>query len=369
LLTTQRRVAARPRSVDRWRREREKVRSLVQGVKVGVIGIDHGHIVGMLANMLAAGCHCSHWWSEGEPLTAEAFRGQFPTLERTVDRRRILEDPEVAMVLISAIPADRARLAIEAMEAGKDVMVDKPGCTTLADLTAIEACVARTGRIWTVNFSERFEVRAVAKAEELVAAGAIGRVRQTLGTGPHRIGGPRPSWFWQREAFGGILCDIGSHQIDQFLHFTGSTGAEVSFARVENRSRPDAPGFQDFGEMVLTGDGGNGYVRVDWFTPAALPVWGDGRLFILGEEGTIELRKYLDLARDHAGNQLYLANGSTVERIDCNDVPLPYFGRLVNDIRDRSETAVPQSHTLLVMRLALQAQALAEATRVEGPHA
>jgi predicted dehydrogenase len=334
---------------------------MANGVKLGVIGIDHGHIFGMLGNMLAEGCRCTHWWTDGEPLTAPSFRQRFPTLERAADRRRILDDPEVAMVLISAVPADRARLAIEAMEAGKDVMVDKPGCTTLADLAALEACVARTGRIWTVDFSERFEVRAVAKAEELVAAGAIGRVRQTLGTGPHRVGGPRPEWYWRREAYGGILCDIGSHQIDQFLHFTGSTRAEVSFARVENRTRPEATGFQDYGEMVLTGDGGNGYVRVDWFTPDALPVWGDGRLIILGETGTIELRKYIDIARDDAGNQLYLANGATVERIDCNDVALPYFPRLVADIRDRTETAVGQAHTFLATRLALQAQAMAEA--------
>ena len=135
----------------------------------------------------------------------------------------------------------------------------------------------------------------------------------------------------------------------------------MSFARVENRTRPEAPGYQDYGEMVLTGDGGNGYVRVDWFTPAALPVWGDGRLIILGETGTIELRKYIDIARDDAGNQLYLANGSTVERIDCNDVALPYFPRLLADIRDRTETSVGQAHTFLATRLALQAQALAEA--------
>ncbi len=336
-----------------------------------MISIDHGHIFGMLGNMLAVGCTCTHWWSDGEALTRPNFEKTFPQLERAADRRRILDDPEVAMVLISAIPADRARLAIEAMEAGKDVMVDKPGCTTPDDLAAIEACVTRTGRIWTVAFSERFEVRAVAKAEELVVQGAIGRVRQTLGTGPHRVGDLVRICVADLVQL--LLLERVAHkrreqrerrpepqQIDQFLHFTGSTEAEVSFARVENRSRPEVPGFQDYGEMVLTGDRGNGYVRVDWFTPAALPVWGDGRLIILGEKGTIELRKYIDIARDGAGNQLYLANGDTVERIDCNNVALPYFPRLVADIRDRTETAVTQAHIFRTMRLALQAQAMAE---------
>ena len=60
------------------------------------------------------------------------------------------------LALISAIPSDRAQLTIHAMQQGMDVMSDKPGCTTLAQLEQIKACVAQTGRIWSVNFSERF---------------------------------------------------------------------------------------------------------------------------------------------------------------------------------------------------------------------
>src|SRR5690606_20642088 len=194
--------------------------------KLGVMGIDHGHIFGMLGNMLTQGCRCSHWWTGGPAVTEAKFVETFPQLEKVADYRAILDDPEVAMVLISAIPCDRAAVAIAAMEAGKDVMVDKPGCTTLEQLEVIKACQARTGRIWTVNFSERFEVAAVARAEELVKAGAIGRVVQTVGIGPHKQNlKTRPGWFFQRDKFGGILCDIGSHQIDQFLHFTGSDTA------------------------------------------------------------------------------------------------------------------------------------------------
>jgi len=266
------------------------------------------------------------------------------------------------MILVSAIPADRAALAIAAMEAGKDVMVDKPGCTSLEQLQAIRECVQRTGRIWTVNFSERFEVPAVVKAEELVAAGAIGRVIQTMGTGPHQQGlHRRPDWFFERDRFGGILCDIGSHQIDQFLFFTGSNDVTISHALVENTTRPEHPNFQDFGEIVLNGDGGHGYIRVDWFTPGALPVWGDGRLMLLGEHGYIELRKYIDVARENTGNHLYLVNGSKMEHIDCNDVELTYSPRLIADIKNRTETAVTQEHTFRTMELALLAQQQAEA--------
>jgi predicted dehydrogenase len=329
--------------------------------KLGVIGIDHGHIFGMLGQMKAQGCTCDAYWTDGPAVTEAKFNETFPEVAKVEDRRRILDDPAIRMILISAVPADRAAFAIEAMEAGKDVMVDKPGCTTLEQLEAIRACQKRTGRIWSVNFSERFEVPAVTKAEELVFGGAIGRVVQTVGLGPHKQNlKTRPAWYFEKERFGGILCDIGSHQIDQFLHFTGSETAEIMHAHVENTTMPDRPGFQDFGEMVLKSAHGHGYVRVDWFTPDGLPTWGDGRLFIQGTEGYIELRKYTEVGRPHVTNTLYLVNATENAMIDCNAAGLPYFPRLVADVHDRTETAAGQAHTFTVMDLAIRAQMKAE---------
>ena len=331
------------------------------GLKLGVLGIDHGHIFGMLGHMLKQGCTCAHWWTGGPAVTEAKFRDVFADLERVEDRRRILDDPGIDMVLIAAIPADRAALAVEAMQAGKDVMVDKPGCTTLDQLAQIRAAQAETGRIWTVNFSERFQVPAVAKAEDLVAEGTIGRVIQTVNLAPHKQNlHTRPSWYFDREQYGGILCDIGSHQIDQFLHFTGSTEVTIAHAQAENTTRPDLPGFQDYGEVTLTGDKGHGFVRVDWFTPDGLPTWGDGRLFLLGTDGTIEVRKYTDIGQQHRTDNLYLVNGTENRLIDCAGVPLPYFGRLVQDVRNRTETAVSQEHTFRTMDIAIRAQRLAE---------
>ena len=142
-----------------------------------------------------------------------------------------------------------------------------------------------------MDFSERFEVEAVTRADELVRAGAVGTVVQTVGLGPHRLNrATRSSWFFERERYGGILCDIASHQVDQFLHFTGSTEAEVVASAVGNFANPDDPGLEDFGEILLRSQSGQGYIRVDWYTPDGLPTWGDGRLTILGTEGYIELR-------------------------------------------------------------------------------
>ena len=330
-------------------------------LKLGVLGIDHGHIFGMLSNMKAQGCTCEAYWTDGPAVTEEKFNTVFSDVLRVDDRRRILDDPEVSMVLISAVPADRSKFAIEAMETGKDVMVDKPGCTTLEQLEEIREVQARTGRIWTVNFSERFEVPAVTRADELVQAGAIGRIIQTVGLGPHKQNlATRPDWYFKRERFGGILCDIGSHQIDQFLYFTNSETADIAHALVENTTMPEQPEFQDFGEIVLKSGNGHGYIRVDWFTPKGLPTWGDGRLFLQGTDGQIELRKYTDIGRPHVTNTLFLVNDDKNEMIPCEDAGLPYFPRLIADVQERTETAVGQSHTYTTTELSIRAQMIAE---------
>lgn len=330
-------------------------------LRVAAIGLDHRHIYGQVGSILDVGAELVGYWTEGEPQPLAGFQKRFPEASRFADRRALLEDPNVDLVLIAAIPADRAALAIEAMRHGKDVMTDKPGCTTLEQLAQLRATVAETGRIWSVDFSERFEVASVTRAAELVQAGAIGRVVQTVGLGPHRLNREtRPWWFWDRAQYGGVLTDIASHQIDQFLYFTGSTDAEIAHASVGNFANPDDPGLQDFGEIVLRSDQGHGYIRVDWYTPDALPTWGDGRLTILGTEGTIEIRKYVDVAGAEGIDHLYLVNATRCEKIDCSDAGYPYFARLAADVRDRTETAMGQAHCFKVCELGLLAQAMAD---------
>jgi predicted dehydrogenase len=330
-------------------------------LNLAVLGIDHGHIFDMLDEMIKEGCNCNYFWTEGSPLTLKEFNKKYPNIKRVENKSDILKDNTIDMVLISSIPKDRADLSIEVLNSGKDVMVDKPGCTTLNQLEDLKRTVKETGKIWSVNFSERFHVAAVAKAEELVVEGKIGKVKQTIGTGPHRQGNyERPDWFYDRQSYGGIITDIGSHQIHQFLVFTNSNEAKINHALVENTTKLDKPGFQDFGEVNLTGNQGHGYIRLDWFTPDALPTWGDGRLLILGDKGYIEIRKYTDLAKSETGNHLYYANNEEVKHIDCRDVKLPYFRNLINDVLNRSETACSQELTYLTMELAIQAQELAE---------
>jgi len=245
------------------------------------------------------------------------------------------------------------------------LMVDKPGATSLAEVEAIEAAARETGRLFSICFSERFVVRACEAASRLVAEGAIGRVVQTTGLGPHRLNRAiRPDWFFDKAAYGGILVDIGSHQIDQFLHFTGSTSAEIVASAVANHALPEVPAFEDYGEMLLRSDRASGFVRVDWYTPDGLPTWGDGRLVLLGTEGYIELRKYVDIAGRPGGDHLFLCDRNGLRHIDASGERLTYFERFLDDVRDRTATAMPAGHALAVTRLAITAQT--RAARIGG---
>jgi predicted dehydrogenase len=329
-------------------------------MRFAAIGLDHRHIFHMVGELIAAGGACVGY----DPATSDervlaGFRERFPALPEC-GREALLDDPAIDLVACAAIPKDRAGIAIRAMQAGKDVMVDKPGVTSLDQLAAVEAAVAETGRIFSVCFSERFIVPATIVAGKLIADGAIGRVVQTIGLGPHRLNRAiRPAWFFDTATYGGILADIASHQIDQFLHFTGSTDAEIVTSSVGHYGAPDLPGFEDFGEILLRSDHANGYIRCDWFTADGLSTWGDGRLTILGTEGTIELRKYIDIAGRPGTDHVFLVDKTGTRHIDASGEPLTYFRNLVADVGARSETAMRQSHVFTVCRLALEAQAKA----------
>jgi predicted dehydrogenase len=337
----------------------------VPKIKVGVIGINHYHIYSQVEAVQRGGGELVSFFAKEADL-AGAFAKRFPQAARAGSEKAILENRDIQLVLSAAIPDERAPLGIRVMQHGKDFMSDKPGVTTLQQLADVRRVQAETRRIYSIMYSERLESRATVKAGELVKAGAIGRVVQTIGLGPHRMNPKaRAAWFFERPRFGGILCDIGSHQGDQFLYFTGSTRADIVAAQVGNVNNPQHPGFEDFGDVMVRGDGGAGYIRVDWFTPDGLATWGDGRLTILGTDGFIEIRKNIDIAGRTGESHLFLVDQKATRYIDCRRVPLPYGAQLVSDVLDRTETAMTQAHCFLATELMLQAQA--QAQRVSFP--
>lgn len=328
-------------------------------VRFGVIGVNHGHIYGQVNAMLEAGAEFVAYYAP-EPDLAEQFGKAYAGIPLARSAEEILDDDSIQLIVNAGIPSDRAPLGIEVMRRGKDYMVDKPGFTTLDQLAEARRVQAETGRIYSVCYSERLLQRATVKAGELARSGAIGRVVQTVGLGPHHTRPhTRPPWFFEHDRYGGILCDIGSHQLDQFLYFTGSTEAEVLSSQVANYRYPQYPGLEDFGEVLVRGNGGHGYIRIDWYTPEGLGVWGDGRLTILGTEGYIELRKYVDIGGRPGGDHLFLVDQAGIQYIDCSAVELPYGRQLAADIVNRTETAMTQTHCFLASELALQAQTAA----------
>lgn len=338
----------------------------MSALRFAAIGLNHDHIYGQVNVMLRAGAELVAFHAVEDDLAA-VFADRFPQAKRVADKKEILEDSSIALIVSAAISSERAGLAIEAMRHGKDVMLDKPGMVTLDQLADVKKVQAETKRIVSILYSEHFETASTVKAGELVKSGAIGKVIHTTGLGPHRLRKPtRPDWFFDRKRYGGIITDIASHQCEQFLFFADSLEAEVLSATVSNRANPETPGLQDYGDFHLRTPDVTGYVRVDWFTPDGLSTWGDGRLFIVGTEGTIELRKYIDVAGRPGTDHLFLTDRKGMQHIDCTGFDLPYGRQLVADIRDRTETAMGQDHCFKAMELALKAQALAEATSLNS---
>jgi len=334
--------------------------SAADKINFSVIGINHGHIYSQVEAVSRGGGKLVSFYAKEKDL-ADAFLKRYPNAKQASTENEILEDKSIHLVLSAGIPNERGPLGIRVMKHGKDYMSDKPGITSLAQLAEIRKVQKETGRIYSIMYSERFENRATVKAGELVKSGSIGKVIQTIGLGPHRMTPKsRPSWFFDKQYFGGIITDIASHQFDQYLYFTGSTEAQIVSAQVGNVNNKQYPLFEDFGDVMLRGNGGMGYIRVDWFTPDGLKSWGDGRLTILGTEGYIEIRKNVDIAGRDGGNHLFLVNQKETQYIDTSKEPLTYGEQLVNDVLNRTETAMTQTHCFLATELALKAQKQAQ---------
>ncbi len=336
-------------------------------IKFSVIGINHGHIHSQIETVTRGGGQIISFYAKEADLAAE-FSKRYPQAKLARSEKEILEDKSIELVVSAAIPDERASIGIAAMRHGKDFMVDKPGITTLEQLTEVRRVQKHTGRIYSILYG-RLESPATIEAGELVKAGAIGKVIQTIALAPHRMNAKsRPDWFFDTKRYGGIITDIGSHQFDEYLFFTGSAKAEIVASQAGNVNHPQYPEFQDFGDVMLRGDGGTGYLRLDWFTPDGLKTWGDDRLTILGTDGYIEIRKNIDIAGREGANHLFVVNQKETRYFNCSNAPLPYGELLVDDIINRTQTAMLQQHCFLATELALKAQKLAKNCKFRPEH-
>lgn len=332
--------------------------------KIAAIALDHGHIYGMCNGLVEAGATIK-WVYDRDKKKAEAFKAAFPEAEIAESEEQILEDEEVKLVCGAAETWKRCELGIRVMEHGKDYFTDKAPLTTLEQLERAKETVKKTGMKYMVYYSERIHVESAVYAGQLIKEGAIGTPIHVDGFGPHRVGDPknRPDWFFEKEKYGGILCDIGSHQIEQFLFYCNVKDAKVAYSEIGNYGHPDYPELDDFGDAILVGDNGTSqHFRVDWFTPDGLSTWGDGRTIILGTEGYIEIRKYVNIASgDGTTDHVFLVNKDGEQHFEVSGkVGFPYFGELILDCINRTENAMTQEHAFKAAELCVKAQMMAQ---------
>ncbi|MCZ0717347.1 Gfo/Idh/MocA family protein [Aerococcus kribbianus] len=328
---------------------------------VAVVALDHGHIYGMSNGLQEAGATLKYVY-DPDPQKVAEYKESFPQVEVADSLEAVLADPEIQLVAAAAIPNRRSALGNRVMEAGKDYFTDKTGFTSLEQLEETKRVVAETKQKYWVYFSERLHVEGAVYADQIIKSGRIGDVIQVTGFGPHRLDKEkRPDWFFDREQYGGILTDIGSHQIEQFLHFTGNEEAQVVHSQIANYANADTPDLDDYGDAVVVGENGASFFfKVHWFTPDGLSTWGDGRTFITGTKGSIEIRKYLDLARDEQGDHVYVVDQEGEHHYAVNgEVGFPFFGQMILDCINRTDKAMTQEHIFKAQELCLQAQAQA----------
>jgi len=323
--------------------------------RFAAIGLDHRHVYDLTAGLLAEGAVCAGYNPDTtDPRVLAGFRKRFPDVP-AVETERLLDDPAIDFIVLSARPCDRADLAIAAMRRGKDVMSDKPGVTTMAQLDAVRRAVAETGRIWSICVG-RVASPAIQAALQVVRSGELGRLVQVVSLAPHRLNRAlRPGWFFDKPAYGGIINDIGVHAIDTFLAFADAPDAEIASATI-GAFGTDPPGFEDFAELILQTPAVRGYCRMDWFTPDGLPTWGDGRLFLVGSEGSLELRKNLDIEGRPGTDHMFVANRTGTRYVDCSGLPVTYYRDFLTSLTTRSFDPEP---VFTMCRLALTAQASA----------
>jgi predicted dehydrogenase len=310
-------------------------------VKFAVVGTDHLHVVELASGLHDVGAELVAIVST-EDRIGSWLAGQYEGARTVAALDEALDGVDV--VVTAAVPAERAAIGERAMRAGKNVLADKPGATTPEQLARLRTAHADTGCEYLVLFSERLTNAAMERAEAIVTSGRIGRVVHTVGLGPHTLSiDRRPAWFFDPDRYGGILVDIGSHQIDQFLAFTGAKAETVEVLAATVRAHAEHPGVEVLGELALAAEDASGYARVDYLTPAGLaPAWGDVRLTVVGTEGFLEVR--------HIDQTVFVVDSDGRELIGCAGQRSDWGRRYLDG------ALLGQDHVFAVSELALAAQ-------------
>ena len=214
------------------------------------------------------------------------------------DYRELLADDEVEAVGIATAPDVRKPMVIDALQAGKHVLVQKPHGRNAADVREINAIAESSGKTLVYSYFMRHQAENK-RSRQIIADGKIGRAYHARVHYHYRERGadymppPGRGWLYRWGFKGGALGQHGSHYLDQAWFLMGCPQPEWAFA-VSHSAFPTRLAVERHSEdymSFLVGCAGDITIQMD--SSAVIPTWADRvwdlRLRILGTAGTIEV--------------------------------------------------------------------------------
>jgi predicted dehydrogenase len=191
--------------------------------------------------------------AEVSPVRGREAAVRFAIPELVTDYRKLLGRPDIDVISVALPNYLHAKVALDALKAGKHVMLDKPMATNARDAAKLVAEARKRGVLFMVGQNFRFNIE-TQTAKQVVEAGTLGDIYHAKTSWSRRSGIPRiGSWFTQKRfAGGGCTYDIGVHALDRCLYLLG----EFEAAAVSGQT------FAKFGPRGL-GNGAWGKSEID----------------------------------------------------------------------------------------------------------
>lgn len=270
-------------------------------IVVGLLGITHPHASARIralreidgVEVLAA--------ADDDP-RLQYFTDKYDLEARSIDG--VLQDERINAIMVHSKSKDMVPHALRALEAGKSVVVEKPGGGTVEDLVRLAEAEAQAGpgQIVQVGYNVRL-AQSIARAKELVEDGVIGEVVTVSARGAALVGEHRTDHLNQPADMGGVLWILGCHMLDSLVHMFGapeSVNARVrKSARLSDESsREDSAAvLLNYPEVSMTYSF-DGHDHLEWFESSRISVYGTAGMIEVGILPQ-SLRVYVD--EDRAG--------------------------------------------------------------------
>ncbi len=185
------------------------------------------------------------------------------------DPTDLIRRDDVEAISICTPTVTHAKIALEAIEAGKHVLVEKPMTSTVAEAESLIAAAEKAGVKLTVGFVERFNP-GVIEALRLVREGKIGEI---ILARAHRV-----SRYPLRISDVGVVKDLAIHDADIVRQLFGAD-PETVYATAGNLVHS----FEDYANIILRFPGNrSAFIETNWLTPHKIR-----RLILTGSEGLI----------------------------------------------------------------------------------